>query len=72
MSYGIHYGRYHMILEGYSDWISDANEIYAKSGYVLARCILGVLQLMVSTADKPAKAIYCERKILFHGDEILT
>jgi hypothetical protein len=56
MSYGIHYARYYMILEGYSDWISDANEIYAKSGYVHARCILRVVRLMVSTANKPAEA----------------
>ena len=45
-----------MIPEGYSEWISDANEIYAKSGYVLARCILGAVRLMVSTVDKPTKA----------------
>jgi hypothetical protein len=56
VSYGIHYARYHTILEGYSDWISDANEIYTKSGFVLARCILGAVWLMVSIADKSAKA----------------
>jgi hypothetical protein len=37
MSYGIHYSGQHAVLEGYSDskWISDANELYATSGYVL-------------------------------------
>jgi hypothetical protein len=36
MSYGIHYSGQHAILEGYSDsnWISDADELYATSGYV--------------------------------------
>nr|ABA96226.1 retrotransposon protein, putative, Ty1-copia subclass [Oryza sativa Japonica Group] len=36
MSYGIHYTGYPKVLEGYSDsnWISDANEIKATSGYV--------------------------------------
>nr|AAX96510.1 retrotransposon protein, putative, Ty1-copia sub-class [Oryza sativa Japonica Group]ABA93274.1 retrotransposon protein, putative, Ty1-copia subclass [Oryza sativa Japonica Group] len=36
MSYGIHYARYPKVLEGYSDsnWISDADEIKATSGYV--------------------------------------
>ena len=35
MSYDLHYSRYPSILEGYSDsnWISDADEIYATSGY---------------------------------------
>uniref|UniRef100_A0A453CRN0 Uncharacterized protein n=1 Tax=Aegilops tauschii subsp. strangulata TaxID=200361 RepID=A0A453CRN0_AEGTS len=35
-SYGIHYTGYPRVLEGYSDsnWISDANEIKATSGYV--------------------------------------
>jgi hypothetical protein len=35
-SYGIHYARYPKVLEGYSDsnWISDADEIKATSGYV--------------------------------------
>src|SRR3954463_12182980 len=35
-SYGIHYTWYPRVLEGYSDsnWISDANEIKATSGYV--------------------------------------
>src|SRR6266540_7557105 len=34
-SYGIHYTRYPRVLEGYSDsnWISDADEIKATSGY---------------------------------------
>jgi hypothetical protein len=37
MSYGIHYSGDPNILEGYSDanWISDANELKATSGYVL-------------------------------------
>jgi hypothetical protein len=37
MDYSIHYIGYLKILEGYSDsnWISDANEIKATSGYVL-------------------------------------
>jgi hypothetical protein len=36
MSYEIHYAGYPKLLEGHSDsnWISDANEIYATSGYV--------------------------------------
>ena len=36
MSYGIHYSGYLAVLEGYSDsnWISDADELYATSGYV--------------------------------------
>ena len=35
-SYGIHYTGYPSVLEGYSDsnWISDADEIKAISGYV--------------------------------------
>jgi hypothetical protein len=36
MSYGIHYIRYPRVLEGYSDsnWILNADEIKATSGYV--------------------------------------
>jgi hypothetical protein len=36
MSYGIHYTRYPKVLESFCDanWISDANELYATSGYV--------------------------------------
>ena len=36
MNYGIHYTRYPRVLEGYSDsnWISEADEIKATSGYV--------------------------------------
>ena len=36
MSYGIHYSGHPTVLEGYSDsnWISDADELYATSGYV--------------------------------------
>jgi hypothetical protein len=35
-SYGIHYSRYPRVLEGYSDsnWIFDADETKATSGYV--------------------------------------
>jgi len=35
-NYGIHYSGYPPVLEGYSDsnWISDADEIKATSGYV--------------------------------------
>jgi hypothetical protein len=35
-TYGLHYTRYPDVLEGYSDtnWISDANEIKATSGYI--------------------------------------
>ena len=35
-SYGIHYSGHPAMLEGYSDsnWISDADELYATSGYV--------------------------------------
>lgn len=38
MSYGIYYTGYPRVLEGYSDvnWISDADEIYATSGYVFS------------------------------------
>ena len=36
MSYEIHYSGHHAVLEGYSDsnWISNADELYATSGYV--------------------------------------
>jgi hypothetical protein len=36
MSYGIHYTENSRVLEGYCDanWISDADELYATSGYV--------------------------------------
>ena len=51
-SYGIHYTGYPRVLEGYSDsnWISDADEIKATSGYVFTLgggavcCFLEVLQ----------------------------
>jgi len=38
LSYDIHYTRYPRIIEGYCDanWISDADEIYATSGYVFS------------------------------------
>jgi hypothetical protein len=38
MSLGIHYTWYPTVLEGYCDtnWISDADEIYATSGYVIS------------------------------------
>ena len=38
MSYDIHYTGYPRVLEGYCDanWISDADEIYATSGYVFS------------------------------------
>ena len=38
MSLGIHYTGYPTILEGYCDanWISDAGEIYATSGYLFS------------------------------------
>jgi hypothetical protein len=38
MSLVIHYTGYPTVLEGYCDanWISDANEIYATSGYVFS------------------------------------
>jgi hypothetical protein len=38
MSYGIHYTGYPRVVEGYCDanWISDADEIYATSGYVFS------------------------------------
>ena len=44
MNYGIHYTEYPRVLEGYSDsnWISDADEIKATSGYVFT---LGVVEL---------------------------
>jgi len=36
MNHGIHYSRHPAVLEGYSDsnWIFDADELYATSGYV--------------------------------------
>ena len=36
MCYGIHYSIHPAVLEGYSDsnWISDADDLYATSGYV--------------------------------------
>jgi hypothetical protein len=36
MDYEIHYSRYPVVLEGYSDanWISDVDELYVTSGYV--------------------------------------
>ena len=36
MSYSIHYIEYPKVLEGFCDanWISDADEFYATSGYV--------------------------------------
>jgi hypothetical protein len=36
VSYGIHYSGYPRVLEGYSDsnWISDADETKATSGYL--------------------------------------
>jgi hypothetical protein len=36
MSYGIHYSSQHAVLEGYSysNWMSDADELYATGGYV--------------------------------------
>jgi hypothetical protein len=36
MSYGIHYTGYPKVLEGfcYANWISDADELYAISGYM--------------------------------------
>ena len=38
MSYGIRYTGHHKVLEGYCDanWISDADELYATSGYVFS------------------------------------
>jgi hypothetical protein len=38
ISYGIHYTGYPRVLEGYCDanWIFDADEIYATSGYVFS------------------------------------
>jgi len=37
MSYGIHYSGHPAVLEGYSDsnWISDVDELYATSGYMI-------------------------------------
>ena len=36
MSFGIHYSGHPAVLKGYSDsnWISDADELYAMIGYV--------------------------------------
>ena len=38
MSYGIRYTGYLKVLEGYCDanWISDADELYATSGYMFS------------------------------------
>jgi hypothetical protein len=38
MSYGIHYTGHPKVLEGYCDanWTSDADELYATSGYVFS------------------------------------
>jgi len=38
MSYGICYAGHPKVLEGYCDanWISDADELYATSGYVFS------------------------------------
>ena len=38
MSYGIHYNGHPKVLEGYCDanWISNADELYATSGYVFS------------------------------------
>jgi hypothetical protein len=38
MSYDIHYTGYSRVLKGYSDsnWISDADELKATSGYVFS------------------------------------
>ena len=38
ISYGIYYTRHPKVLEGYCDanWISDADELYATSGYVFS------------------------------------
>ena len=38
MSYGIRYTRHPKVLEGYCDanWISDVDELYATSGYVVS------------------------------------
>jgi hypothetical protein len=38
MSFSIHYTGYPKVLEGYCDanWIFDADEIYATSGYVFS------------------------------------
>ena len=50
MNYGLHYTGYPSVLEGYSDanWISDADEMKATSGYVFTTwwwcCFLEVLQ----------------------------
>jgi hypothetical protein len=37
IDYRIHYSGYPVVLEGYSDanWISNVDELYATSGYVL-------------------------------------
>ncbi|KAK3133000.1 hypothetical protein QOZ80_6AG0530710 [Eleusine coracana subsp. coracana] len=42
MDYGIHYSGYPAVLEGYSDsnWISDADELYATSGYAFTLVLL--------------------------------
>jgi hypothetical protein len=40
MDYKIYYFRYPAVLEGYNDvtWISDVDEVYTMSGYVLTLC----------------------------------
>ena len=53
MDYRIHYTGYPRVLEGYSDsnWISDADEIKATSGYVFT---LEVALFPVSLASRPS------------------
>jgi hypothetical protein len=53
MSYRIHYSGQHAVLEGYNDsnWISDADELYATSGYVFT---IGEVRYHGGHASRPS------------------
>jgi hypothetical protein len=44
MSHGIHYSGYPSVLEGYSvsNWITDADEMKATSGYIYSHWVVGL------------------------------
>nr|AAL83349.1 Putative gag-pol polyprotein [Oryza sativa Japonica Group]AAP51927.1 retrotransposon protein, putative, Ty1-copia subclass [Oryza sativa Japonica Group] len=62
MSYGIHYTGYPKVLEGYSDsnWISDADEIKATSGYVFT---LAVIIKVNSSKDNMKSSRHIKRRL---------
>ena len=64
MSYGIHYSGHPVVLEGYSDsnWTSDADELYATSGYVFTLrggAISWILQIDHFDAVNHGSITYC-------------